>query len=146
MAIGTVKAPSALSTEQQDNNTNAINEGAIRNASESAFSISVSPNGVKTGNYTPAAANLDDRGCIVPFNAASAANFTIPPNSSNAYAVGNVLGLVWLSGAAGRPGFVAGSGVTLVSGTGTTTARAAGSIIWAWQYSTNTWYVFGDLA
>jgi hypothetical protein len=118
----------------------------MRNASESAFSMNVSPNGVKTGNYTPTAANLDDRGCIVPFNAASAANFTIPPNSSNAYAVGTVLGLLWLSGAAGRPGFAAGAGVTLVSATGTQTARAVGSIIWAWQYTANTWYLFGDLA
>ena len=139
---GTIEAVSTLLGEQQDNTSGAIHEGNMRNLTESAFSIVVSPNGVKTASYTAA---LTDRGTVVPFNASSgSANYTIPPNASIALPVGAVLGALWVAGATVQPAFVAGSGVT-VNTASTLTLRAAGSIAWAWQYSANIWYVFGDL-
>ena len=68
----------------------------------------------QTGSYTLA---LTDLGRVVLFNSASAANLTVPPNSSVAFSIGAVL-YVYNNGA-GAISLVAGSGVTLRNATGT---------------------------
>lgn len=140
---GTIVTPSSLMTNEiVDNTSGAITPGRVRDIVESAFSLVISAAGVQTANYT---AVLTDRGTIVPFNASSAVTYTIPPHSSVALPVGAMLGLVWVSGAVGQPSFAAGAGVTIVSPSGNLSARAAGAILWAWQYVQDTWYLSGDL-
>jgi hypothetical protein len=138
-SIGTIKAPSALYTEEPDNSAGQITAQVMRNLAESSFGLVLSPNGVKTASYT---AVISDRGTIVPFNvAAGSANFTIP---ANIFAVGNTVGMLWLAGAAIQPAFVAGAGTTIAN-SASLTLRGAGSIGYAWQYSSNVWYVLGDI-
>ena len=142
-SIGVIKAPTNLYTEEPDNSGGLIAPVNMRNLAESAFALITSPNGVKLGNYTPS--DTSDRGTIVPFNSGSAASYTIPTNATVAFPVNTMLGLLWVNGAAGQPSFAAAGGVTIVTPTGNRSARVAGSIIWAWQYLANTWYLVGDL-
>jgi hypothetical protein len=143
---GTIRTPSTLMTTYlADNSAGDIAAGDVRDFCESAFSIVLSAAGVKTANYT---AVLTDRGTIVPFNTSSGttsanATFTIPAFSSVNFPTGSTLGLLWVSGATVQPAFAAAGGVTIV---GTPlTARTAGSLAWAWQYSQDVWYLLGDI-
>jgi hypothetical protein len=142
-SLGTIKSPSNLYVDEPDNTSGLIAPVNMRNLAESAFALITSPNGVKVGNYTPS--DITDRGTIVPFNAGSAVSYTIPTNATLGYPVNTMLGLLWVSGAAGQPSFAGAGGVTIVTPTGNRSARVAGSIIWAWQYLTNTWILVGDL-
>jgi len=149
MAVGTVRTLDFLvNTSFAANSAGAIGNDDVQDAAETLGCLVTSGAGVKTANYT---AVITDRGCIVPFNTttgttASAATYTIPTNASVAFPVNALLGLVWVSTGTIQPAFAAAGGVTIVTSTGTQTARAAGSIIWAWKYATDTWYLFGDLS
>lgn len=139
---GTIRTLSALqTTEFQDGQFKAISAADTRDGWESLSAMVVSAAGQQTASYT---AQFTDRGCVVPFNVASgSANFTIP---QNIFPVNSLLGAVWVFGAAIQPTFVAGTGVTIRSPTGNQTLRAAASVAWAWQFSSNVWYLLGDLS
>jgi len=144
--VAIVRTVDALEALIVDNTTGQDTPSMVRDLAESAFAIVLSPNGVKTANYT---AVITDRGCVLPMNTASGttaanATYTIPAFISVPFPLGAVLGLLWVNGAAIQPAFAAGSGTTVIP-MPSLTPRAAGSIAWAWQYSQNVWYTFGDL-
>lgn len=97
-----------------------------------------SPN-TQTGAYTFV---LDDAERIVEHNAAGAANYTIPPNSSVAFPVGTKLVLVQVG--AGQPTLVPGAGVT-VRTSSSAAARAQWSVLTAYKRATDEWVVYGDM-
>lgn len=93
----------------------------------------------QTANYT---AVLADSGQVVEMNAASAVNFTVPPNSSVAFPVGTVMEVCQLG--AGQVTIVAGAGVTLRTPSSLTT-RAQYSSVGLRKRATDEWVVSGDL-
>jgi hypothetical protein len=147
MATGTVRTTDYLvNTAFATNTTGLIGADDAQDGAESAAAIVISAAGVKTANYT---AVLTDRGCVVPFNTtsgttSSAATYTIPTNASVPFPVGTMLGLLWVYTGTVQPAFAAASGVT-IDPPAPLTVWAAGSIIWAWQYSANIWYLMGDV-
>jgi hypothetical protein len=94
----------------------------------------------KTGAYTFA---LVDVGTVVEGNSASSLDFTVPPNSSVAFAVGSVLEVRQIG--AGQVTIVPGSGVTLRTPSSLTT-RTAWSSVSLHKRATNEWVVAGDTA
>lgn len=142
--MANVQTPDFLqSQEYQDGQYKAVSAARIRDGNESAAGLPLSANSPRTAPYI---AQFNDRGSVVAFNvSAGGAGYTIPPFTTVPFPLRCMLGMLWLSGAAVGPGFVAGIGVTIVSPTGNLTARAAGSIAWAWQYSQDVWYLMGDL-
>jgi hypothetical protein len=94
---------------------------------------------VQTGAYTFV---LDDAERIIEHNSASAANYTIPPNSSVAYPIGTKLTITQVS--TGQATFVAGAGVTVRNSSSAAT-RAQWSVLTAYKRGTDEWVVFGDM-
>jgi len=90
---------------------------------------------------------LADNGKLVTASNASAQTYTIPPNSSVAYATGAQINVIQIG--AGQVSFAQGSGVTIASNGATSTAPklrnqyAAATCI---KVATDTWYVIGDIA
>lgn len=95
----------------------------------------VTINAAQTGAYTFV---LGDAGDCTPFNASSAANFTVPPNSSVAFAVGTILYVRQQGSAAAT--LVAGAGVTLNTPNGAATG-GVGDWRAAVKVATDTWDV-----
>jgi hypothetical protein len=93
----------------------------------------------QTASYT---AVLGDANNVVTMSNASANNFTVPPNSSVAFAIGTTLTVVQKG--AGQTAFVAGAGVT-INNPSTLTARAQWSMISVTKILTDTWVAAGDL-
>jgi len=92
----------------------------------------------RTASWT---AKIDDNGRNVLMNAATALNFTIPPNSSVSFPVGAILTATqW---GAGQVTLVPRSGVTLRTATSLLT-RAQNSSLSAEQVAVDTWLVTGD--
>lgn len=93
----------------------------------------------QTGSYT---AVLADAGKTVEMNVASANNFTIPPNSSVAFATGDWINVTQIG--AGQTTIVAGVGVTLRNRNG---LKLTGQYAVATLYKrgTDEWVVGGDL-
>jgi len=90
---------------------------------------------------------LGDNGKLVTASNASAQTYTIPPNSSVAYATGAQINVIQIG--AGQVSFAQGAGVTIASNGATSTAPklrnqyAAATCI---KVATDTWYVIGDIA
>jgi Protein of unknown function (DUF2793) len=93
----------------------------------------------QTASYT---AVLGDGNNLVTMNVASANNFTVPPHSSVAFAVGTTLTIIQIG--AGQTTLVAGAGVT-VNNPSSLTARARYSTVSLTQIATDTWIAAGDL-
>lgn len=89
---------------------------------------------------------LSDNGKLVTASNASAQTYTIPPNSSVAYATGAQINVIAIG--AGQVSFAAGAGVTIAS-TGTTSAapklRTQYSSATLIKVATDSWYVVGDI-
>ncbi len=89
---------------------------------------------------------LADNGKLVTASNASAQTYTIPPNSSVAYATGAQINVIAIG--AGQVSFAAGAGVTIAS-TGTTSAapklRTQYSSATLIKVATDSWYVVGDI-
>lgn len=101
----------------------------------------VVPASVQTANYTLA---LADAGTVVEMNVASANTLTIPPNSSVAFAVGQVIEVCQVG--LGQCTVTAGSGVTIRKSTSTSATRAQWSTVTIRQRATNEWVLSGDSA
>jgi hypothetical protein len=90
---------------------------------------------------------LTDKDDLITASNASAQTYTIPLNSSVAYATGTLINLIQIG--AGQVTVVGTSGVTLNS-TGATSAqpktRAQFSVITLMKAGTDTWYATGDVA
>jgi len=90
---------------------------------------------------------LSDKDDLVTASNASAQTYTIPLNSSVAYATGSLINLIQIG--AGQVTIAATGGVTLAS-TGATSAspktRAQYSVITLMKAGTDTWYATGDIA
>jgi hypothetical protein len=89
----------------------------------------------------------DGNNAVVTLSNASANTLTIPPNSSVAFPVGTVLNFAQTG--AGQTTVTQGSGVTITSTGGTSTApktRAQYSAGSAIQTSANNWLVIGDIS
>ena len=93
----------------------------------------------QTAGYT---AVLGDGGNIITMDNASANNFTVPPNSAVAFAVGATLTVVQKG--AGQTTLVPGSGVTINTPSSLTT-RAQWSTVALIKLATDTWVATGDL-
>jgi hypothetical protein len=133
------------SQEYYDGQNKTLSAARIRDGSESASGLPISLNSPRTSSGTYIA-QFNDRGAVIAFNVASGtAVYQIPPRSTVAFPFQSMLGMLWLSGGAIGPTFQAGAGVTIVSPTGNLTCRAVGSLVWAWQYSQDVWYLMGDL-
>jgi len=94
--------------------------------------------------YTFVAA--DQNNVLVTLANASAITLTIPPNSSVSFPVGTILNVAQTG--AGQATWAGGSGVTIVSGGGTSASpklRQQYSSAGAIQTSANTWLVIGDI-
>lgn len=90
---------------------------------------------------------LSDGFNLVTANNASGQTYTIPPNSSVAYATGTVLNFIQIG--TGQVTISQGSGVTISSTGATPTApklRVRYSAASAIKVATDTWYVVGDIA
>lgn len=94
----------------------------------------------QTGSYTLA---LTDDGTIVQMNVAGANNLTVPLNSSVAFPIGTQI-IIQQQGA-GQTTIVAAGGVTLNATPGLK-LRAQNSGAVCIKYSTDAWFVFGDLS
>ena len=94
----------------------------------------------QTGSYTLA---LTDDGTIVQMNVAGANNLTVPLNSSVAFPIGTQI-IIQQQGA-GQTTIVATGGVTLNATPGLK-LRAQNSGAVCIKYSTDAWFVFGDLS
>lgn len=85
-----------------------------------------------------------DAGNLVTASNASAQTYTVPPNSSVAFAVGTVVDILQLG--AGAVTIAAGSGVTLTTSPGASLVMAGqGAAVSLLKVATNTWSVVGDL-
>jgi hypothetical protein len=93
----------------------------------------------QTASYTGV---LGDAGKTVEMNVASANNFTVPPNSSVAFATGTVLNVVQLG--AGATTIVAGSGVTIRNRNGLVLGGQY-AVATLYKRGTNEWVAGGDL-
>jgi hypothetical protein len=116
----------------------------LTNKTLTAPVITYSVNAQTGTTYTPV---LSDAAAIITLTNASAIAVTIPPNSSVAYAVGSQINFI--QGGAGQVTISGGSGVTIASTGGTSTApkiRAINAMATAIKTATNTWYVTGDIA
>lgn len=94
--------------------------------------------------YTPV---LADAGKIVTLSNAGAITLTIPPNSSVAYVVGTHLDFIQKG--AGQVTCAQGSGVTIESAGGTSTApkaRAQYCAFTAIKVATDEWIIVGDIS
>ena len=88
----------------------------------------------------------DSNNTLVTASNASAQTYTIPPNSSVAYPIGAQLNIIQIG--AGQVSFAQGSGVTIASTGGTSSApklRAQFSSATAIKVNTDSWYVIGDI-
>ena len=89
---------------------------------------------------------LTDRDDLVTASNASAQTYTIPLNSSVAFATGSLVNLIQIG--AGQVTIVGASGVTVAS-TGTTSTtpktRSQFSSLTCIKAATDTWYVIGDI-
>ena len=94
----------------------------------------------QTASYTAVIADKDK---LVEMNNASANNFTVPPNSSVAFAVGAQIRILQIG--AGQTTVVAGAGVTINSTPGLK-LRAQWSSATLIKRATDTWVLIGDLA
>lgn len=143
--MASVFTPDFLQSQEfQDGQFKGISASKCRDLSESSAGLPVSANSPVTAPYI---AQANDRGAIVGFNVANPgqATYTIPPHSSVPFPVNCMLGMLWIPTGLVGPGFAAGAGVTITSPTGNLTARAAASIIWAWQYQQDNWIIMGDV-
>jgi hypothetical protein len=89
----------------------------------------------------------DANNTLVTASNASAQTYTIPPNSSVAYAIGSQINVIAIG--AGQVSFAQGSGVTIASTGATATApkiRAQYSSATAIKNGTDSWYVIGDIS
>jgi hypothetical protein len=90
---------------------------------------------------------LADKDSLVTANNASAITVTIPPNSSVAFAVGDLVNVIQKG--AGQVSFAQGSGVTIRSTGATATApklRAQYSSATCIYEGSDVWYVVGDIS
>ena len=90
---------------------------------------------------------LADKDSLVTASNASAITVTIPPNSSVAYAVGDLVNVIQKG--AGQVTFAQGAGVTIRSTGATATApklRAQYSSATCIYEGSDVWYVVGDIA
>jgi len=116
----------------------------LTNKTLTAPVITYSVNAQTGTTYTPV---LSDAAAVITLTNASSIAVTIPPNSSVAYAVGTQINFI--QGGAGQVTISGGSGVTIASTGGTSTApkiRAQNAMATAIQTAANTWYVVGDIA
>mgnify|MGYP006285795753 CR=1 FL=1 len=89
----------------------------------------------------------DANNTLVTASNASAQTYTIPPNSSVAYPIGSQINIIQIG--AGQVSFAQGSGVTIASTGGTSSApklRAQYSSATAIKVNTDSWYVVGDIS
>ena len=136
---GTLTLPTATDTLVGQATTDTLTNKTL-----TAPVITYSVNAQTGTTYTPV---LSDAAAIITLTNASAIAVTIPPNSSVAYAVGSQINFI--QGGAGQVTISGGSGVTIASTGGTSTApkiRATNAMATAIKTATNTWYVTGDIA
>lgn len=104
--------------------------------------ITVLPVSEQTGaTYTFA---LADRLKVTKGNSGSAQTFTIPPNATVAFPAGTLLHVC--QAGAGQVTIAAGAGVTVNSAGSALKLRAQYSAAVLWKETTNTWWVWGDVA
>lgn len=142
--MANVLTPDFLQSQEfQDGQFKGISASKCRDLSESSSGLPISSNSPVTAAYI---AKANDRGSIVGFNVATGpATYTIPPHTTVPFPINCMLGMFWVPTGAVGPGFVAGAGVTITSPTGNLTARAAASVVWAWQYQQDNWILMGDV-
>lgn len=94
----------------------------------------------QTASYT---AVIGDAGKTVEMNVASANNFTVPPNSSVAFAVGTAIDVVQYG--AGQTTIVAGAGVTIRSSGAKLKLVGQYSGATLYKRATDEWVLLGDI-
>lgn len=87
---------------------------------------------------------LTDDNAAVEYTGASAANITVPPNSSVAFPIGTLIEITQMG--AGQVTLVPGSGVTLNSAGALLKTRVQFSSVSIRKQATDAWLVVGDLA
>lgn len=89
---------------------------------------------------------LSDAAAFVTASNVSAQTYTIPPNSSVAYAIGSTISIIQIN--SGQITIQGGSGVTIASNGATSTTpklRTQYSAATLIKIATDTWYVIGDI-
>ena len=89
---------------------------------------------------------LSDAAAFVTASNVAAQTYTIPPNSSVAYAIGSTISVIQIN--SGQATIQGGSGVTIASNGATATApklRTQYSAATLIKVATDTWYVIGDI-
>lgn len=141
---GNVALPALATVDGRDVSV----DGAQLDTNTSAITtLQANARGFRGGNAqtgTSYTAVLDDAGKLVTHSNGSASTFTIPPNSSVAYALYEVL--TYMQIGAGATTLTPGSGVTINAAPGKTlVTNGAGAIVSLVKTATNTWYAYGDL-
>lgn len=116
-----------------------IYDGTVFQLQGNFFTASTTSVNNQTANYT---AVIGDANNIVTMNVGSANTFTVPPNSSVAFAIGTTLTVIQLG--TGQITLTQGAGVTFNTPS-SLTARAQFSTVSLIQVSANSWVVAGDL-
>jgi hypothetical protein len=145
---------SALDTKVDESRTLTINGTGYDLSANRSWTVTAgAPTAIagirtETASYTPV---IGDAGYLTRMNVGSANTFTVPPNSSVAYAIGTYL-YVSQKGA-GQTSIVAGSEVTIGAGSGVRINSVGSWLKLAAQYShvvlikvdTNEWNLTGQL-
>lgn len=130
--------PVAPTQSPGDNSTKLATTAFVAAAIAAAGLITATQ---QSGSYTFV---LADGGTVVESTDASAATFTIPPNSSVAFPVGAVIEV--FQDGAGQVTIAAGGGVTLRSDGGKVATAAQYATIGLRKRATDEWVLSGDLA
>lgn len=138
----TVAALLGLKTALTENSdTNIATQKAVKTAVDAVIaSILVVPANRQTASYT---AVLADAGKAVEMNVASANNFTVPPNTTEAFPVNTVIEVFQYG--AGQTTIVAGSGVTIRSSGGKLKLTGQYSGASLRKVATDEWVLQGDI-
>lgn len=135
-----------IGSSSSDPGLATLTEGTGIDVANGSSSITVSSTGTSINAQTGTSYTfvLNDAGKIVTFENSSAITATVPPNSSVAYSVGTMIGLIQKG--AGALTIAAGSGVTINSNDSNTSINGQYAQALLIKYATDSWFLTGQLA
>lgn len=140
--VAFVVSPTAPTPSANDNSTKVATTAYVDAADVKQEVLGVR-RAINTQTGTTYTFVANDAGKVVEGNNASAITFTVPPNSSVAYAAGTWIDITQYG--AGKVSIAAGAGVTIRSPGALLGTRVQYSGLTLVKRATDEWYLFGDL-